>query len=286
MTANIKNEWDLFICHAWEDKGFVKPLASALSNLGVNIWYDDFELTLGDSLSVAINKGLTHSNFGLVIISRQFIGKGWSDYELKGLISKEIGGSKVILPIWYDVTVEEVKALNLWLADKKAFKTSEGDLEDIVLSIVEVVRPDIYNKHPRAELKRIATGEALRDLVEELEYVRAQIDSCPRCGAELQEKTNVEIDRYSEGSFVAYDCGYAELDGVLRHPCAKDPNYPTLHDYDLKTEYQERHSQWMCYAKPKTTMAALVHLRAMPGATEEQAKQRVIEAAGYRLKKR
>jgi hypothetical protein len=43
--------WDLFICHASEDKdGFVRPLAETLRTKGLKVWYDEFTLTLGDSL--------------------------------------------------------------------------------------------------------------------------------------------------------------------------------------------------------------------------------------------
>jgi len=63
-------EWDVFISHASEDKnGFVRPLAQALGQLGVRIWYDEFTLDVGDSLSRSIDRGLAQSKFGLVIIS-------------------------------------------------------------------------------------------------------------------------------------------------------------------------------------------------------------------------
>jgi hypothetical protein len=38
-------KWDAFICHASEDKDQVAtPLAKNLTNLGLNIWYDEFTL--------------------------------------------------------------------------------------------------------------------------------------------------------------------------------------------------------------------------------------------------
>jgi hypothetical protein len=52
-----KLQWDLFISHASEDKeDFVKPLATLLHDIGVNVWYDEFSLKLGDSLSRSIDK--------------------------------------------------------------------------------------------------------------------------------------------------------------------------------------------------------------------------------------
>lgn len=49
-TSDISKEYDVFISHASEDKdGVVRPLAIALKNKGVNVWYDEFELKIGDS---------------------------------------------------------------------------------------------------------------------------------------------------------------------------------------------------------------------------------------------
>ena len=72
--SNKTKKWDVFISHASEDKDtFVRPLAHALNNLGVKVWYDEFSLRLGDSLSRSIDKGLAESAFGVVVISPHFI---------------------------------------------------------------------------------------------------------------------------------------------------------------------------------------------------------------------
>ena len=61
--------WDVFISHASEDKdSFVRPLAIALRSLEVLVWYDEFSLRLGDSLSRSIDRGLADSSHGLVVI--------------------------------------------------------------------------------------------------------------------------------------------------------------------------------------------------------------------------
>src|SRR5271157_2431745 len=56
---------DVFICHASEDKDdFVRPLAEALRARHVDVWFDEFVLTIGDSLREAIDRGLAASRFG------------------------------------------------------------------------------------------------------------------------------------------------------------------------------------------------------------------------------
>ena len=63
------NKYDVFICHASEDKLEVaRPLAEALQQEGLRVWYDDFTLRLGDSLRRAIERGLKQSRYGIVIL--------------------------------------------------------------------------------------------------------------------------------------------------------------------------------------------------------------------------
>src|SRR6266436_2428218 len=98
-------QWDAFISHGSEDKdSFVRPLARALASLGVKVWYDEFTLRPGNSLSQSIDKGLAHSNFGVVVLSRAFLVKPWPQHELRGLVTREIDGHAAIVPIWHEVT--------------------------------------------------------------------------------------------------------------------------------------------------------------------------------------
>ena len=87
--------YDAFICHASEDKELlVRPLAEDLVERGFDIWYDEFELTVGDSLRQSIDRGLASSRFGIVILSPAFLDKNWPQYELNGLTAREIEGGE------------------------------------------------------------------------------------------------------------------------------------------------------------------------------------------------
>ena len=68
VTEN--KQYDFFISHASEDKDdIVRSLADSLKESGFEVWYDEFELKIGDSLRKKIDAGLTNSRFGIVIIS-------------------------------------------------------------------------------------------------------------------------------------------------------------------------------------------------------------------------
>ncbi|MBB4635837.1 toll/interleukin-1 receptor domain-containing protein [Longimicrobium terrae] len=92
--------WNFFISHATEEKDAVaRPLAIELGARGFTVWYDESSLVMGDSLRRSIDAGLSQSRFGVVILSRHFFSKEWPQRELDGLVSREIGEGKVILPV-------------------------------------------------------------------------------------------------------------------------------------------------------------------------------------------
>ena len=131
--------WDVFVSHASEDKAAVaKPLADALIAGGLSVWYDDYTLKVGDSLRQSIDAGLSKSRFGVVVLSRAFFAKMWPQKELDGLVQLEVSGQSRILPVWYDVTAQEVRDYSPPLADLVATAWNDG-LPKVVSDIVHVV---------------------------------------------------------------------------------------------------------------------------------------------------
>ncbi len=125
--AGLGKQWDVFISHASEDKdGFVCPLATALSASGLLVWYDEATLRIGDILRRKIDEGLAHSRYGIVVLSHPFFAKEWPQTELDGLMSREVAGAKVILPVWHNITADEVRGYSPILAARLAAKSDEG----------------------------------------------------------------------------------------------------------------------------------------------------------------
>jgi WD40 repeat protein len=133
-------EWDVFISHASEDKAsIVRPLADALRDSGLRVWYDDFTLKVGDSLRECIDFGLKNSRYGIVILSKHFFAKKWTNRELNALFQREETINKVILPIWHGLTREEVARYSPILADRVAVTTGKG-LENVISSLLSVIQ--------------------------------------------------------------------------------------------------------------------------------------------------
>ena len=134
--------YDVFICHASEDKdALVRPLADALRAENIEVWYDEFTLKLGDSIRQSIDRGLRQSRFGVIILSRTFFAKQWPQYELDGLVEREMRGEdRVLLPVWHEIEKSDVMQYSPPLAGRKAARSADG-LGKVVQAIVDVIHP-------------------------------------------------------------------------------------------------------------------------------------------------
>jgi TIR domain len=74
--ADSTKKYDVFISHASEDKDeIVRPLVVKLGSLGLKVWYDEFTLHIGDSLTESVDKGISDSHYGILILSKNFFAK-------------------------------------------------------------------------------------------------------------------------------------------------------------------------------------------------------------------
>jgi len=136
----------IFISHASEDKDEVaRPMSCLLAALGHEVWFDEFSLDIGSALREQIDKGLSSSDFGVVILSHAFFSKDWPKDELEGLLSIEkrhcrtIGPRrKRILPVWHNVGIEDVENFSPILAGRLGVSTSLG-LDSVVKAIVATI---------------------------------------------------------------------------------------------------------------------------------------------------
>ena len=119
---------DAFISHASEDKiGFVKEFADALLKKGSPIWYDEYELRAGESLREAIDRGLSLTRYGIVVLSPAFFAKKWPRLELDGLFDEEANKERGhIIPIWHNVDHTEVSKFSRILAGRVGLLSRNG----------------------------------------------------------------------------------------------------------------------------------------------------------------
>ncbi|WP_404469248.1 toll/interleukin-1 receptor domain-containing protein [Sutcliffiella horikoshii] len=134
-------EFDVFLSHSSLDKEiFVTELSERLSEKGLNVFEDVKVFKIGQSQTDMMNMGILNSRFVVVFLSTNFIKSGWSDYEFKSFLNREINEKRIIiLPIWHNVSVEEVRQYNPYLVDKFALSTDKFKMDEIVEHIFDVV---------------------------------------------------------------------------------------------------------------------------------------------------
>jgi hypothetical protein len=235
---------DVFLCHAGEDKDAIaRPLAERLRQKQWQVWFDEFELTVGDSLRHKIDEGLTISKYGVVILSRAFFGKGWPERELNGLTARETAtGDKVILPIWHDVTSGDIAGYSLPLANKIGIPSHLG-IEHVIEELERVlrsgsivnVRPGLPAAPPQVPLP----AQSMRAGQDPVELIRSE---------QGQERVHLGLDHEEIDLFVEAGgraTGPAWMTLIIGpNPLQEDLFDPTLVSVDEVAELQVAESWW------------------------------------------
>jgi hypothetical protein len=136
----VQQTWDIFISHASPDKPYVGGLVKALREAGVTVWYDNDCVAWGEPLRQAIKNGLKNSCYGIVVLSKAYLAdRKWTEHEFDGLFAREKLNSFIILPVWHDVTRDEIEAYDPALADRKGSISNSDDYDEIVGNVLKLL---------------------------------------------------------------------------------------------------------------------------------------------------
>jgi hypothetical protein len=118
----------VFLSHASEDKKtVVEPLAAELRNRGILVWYDTYDLKLGDNLTAELDKGLGACDYGIVVLSDRFFAKAWPQMELNALLALETNDRrKRVIPIRHGLDQKALVRLSPLLAGRVTISTDVG----------------------------------------------------------------------------------------------------------------------------------------------------------------
>ncbi len=140
QTKTDIKKYDVFVSHASADKqSFVNELEAELRAVTTDVWYDRNKIKWGDSIKGKIYEGLEQCEFGIVVFSKSYVGREWTEKELKELLEKQnTSKQNVILPIFLnDIPEEELRVQYPFLGDILYIKQSEYDVKDIVIMFAE-----------------------------------------------------------------------------------------------------------------------------------------------------
>ncbi len=135
----------IFISYSHQDKAFVEWLVKNLNLETYEIWYDQAELHLGDSIKEKINKGIQASSIFIIILSKSSEKSQWVKYELNSaLLLNAIKQGIRIIPIKIDDSIIPSDLSSFLYADFSSNR--EKGLELLKRSISESIEIEFQIK--------------------------------------------------------------------------------------------------------------------------------------------
>jgi len=89
----------VFISHSSKDRPAVEALAEALTERGLVVWLDKWEIGPGDDVVQSINAGLDEADAGIVVFSDHSRESRWVEAETSYLTYARIEEGKVLIPV-------------------------------------------------------------------------------------------------------------------------------------------------------------------------------------------
>ena len=91
---------DIFISHSSRDKAAALDLATKLNFCAIDVWLDDWELEVGQSLTDGIAKAMDDSRFIAILITENYNKTVWTKTEYKKALAREQKEQRtVMLPL-------------------------------------------------------------------------------------------------------------------------------------------------------------------------------------------
>ena len=135
------NRWDVFLCHAWDDrKGAAKELYDLLISRNVSVWFSEEDLKLGTPMLREIDKGLAKSRVGIVMVTPAFLDRvqregSISDKELSALLARD-----QLVPIVHKTTYEKLRDVSPLLGSRSGLTTGDDQtMADIADKLAELI---------------------------------------------------------------------------------------------------------------------------------------------------
>lgn len=146
---NIKKE--AFLSYSHEDKDFAERIAKKLIDSGIDVWWDNWEISAGDSIIQKIFiEGLSKVDIFLIILSNASVNSNWVKQELDHAIIKKIEGVTRIIPLIKEkCDIPPPLRTLLWVDLSTDF---DAGIQKIVKSIL-----DVSDKPPLGEVPEYIT---------------------------------------------------------------------------------------------------------------------------------
>lgn len=99
ISSTRMKRFDTFISYFSGDKEFVRRLQTDLRLREIQIWMDEHDIEVGDSISGKIQDGLSDSYSFIIVLSPEALSRPWVKEELRAAYTLRLAGEFKILPV-------------------------------------------------------------------------------------------------------------------------------------------------------------------------------------------
>jgi formylglycine-generating enzyme required for sulfatase activity len=133
----------VFISYSSKDKNFAEKLAADLRASGAGVWFDQWEIRVGDSITQKINDGIHDNDYLAVVLSPDSVTSPWVRKELNAAMMKELDRRSVfVLPILYrDCEIPALIADKHYADFRKSYEAGFSEILRVLAPEEEEVRP-------------------------------------------------------------------------------------------------------------------------------------------------
>jgi hypothetical protein len=135
---------DFFLSYKRKDEPkFVEDLAHALQLRGYQVWYDEFEIKPGDSITASIERGLNNSLIVVLVLTCNYF-EGWSEQERIAAFHLFMSQKTRLVPLWIGIDASYVSQKALFLSDLAAIiidMATPNAIENVCIKLENLVKP-------------------------------------------------------------------------------------------------------------------------------------------------
>jgi len=189
----------IFVAHSSKDGRVSKRITESLKQRGFEVWYDEWKIKVGDSITQKISDGLEQGDFLVVVLSRHSVVSRWVQKEL----STALWMGMFVLPVRVDDCEIPVLLRDIRYADfRKGFRQGLDELLDAIVTPIPAPE-SLAPMAPRVRLGRIQieTSPNIRKLVDSFPNItedemrsrisRLKLDDKKKVIVEIMDKLSI-----------------------------------------------------------------------------------------------
>lgn len=224
----------VFICFSAKDRyHIVQPIVYHLKNYGINVWYDRYEMVMGDDrFKKNIQEGAGKCRYALIILSTNTIDSLCATEEIEILKSRYYKKEVIIFPVLYELKPCDIPPIFEWIKNLifKEVDRATGTLE-ICNHVACKITQDMLDNCRYKTINEILSGSlTLPKSINSLLDKYIKIDS-----ANLNSRITLLYAIY----LIIVESNYSAMDSLYEVPIKSFERLFTENLLNLKIDYRE-----------------------------------------------